>query len=119
MRQEMHQGLHGQGGVKRLRVGASVGADRSRRPGIDRYWATATTPDCVLGQHGARGADTQRNSPPLVTDQKVGGSNPSGRALLRQTIQAPDQRKRGGGLGRSPMRIGFTILRRVDFGGLR
>jgi len=80
MRREMRQGLHGQSGVKRLRVGASVGADCSRRPGIDRYWATATAPDCVLGQHEARGADTQRNSPPLVTDQKVGGSNPSGRA---------------------------------------
>jgi hypothetical protein len=80
--------------IRPLGVGASVGADCSRRPGIDRYRATATAPDCVLWQHGARGADTQRNSLPLVTDQKVGGSNPSGRALLRQTIQAPDQRKR-------------------------
>jgi hypothetical protein len=30
----------------------------------------------------------QRNSPPLVTDQKVGGSNPSGRALVRQNLNA-------------------------------
>ena len=119
MRREMHQGLHGQSGVKRLRVGASVGADCSRMPNIDRYWATATVPDSVLGQHGARGADTQRNAPPLVTDQKVEGSNPSGRALLRQTIQAPDQRKRGGGLARSRMHFGFTTLPRVVFGALR
>ena len=73
--------------IRPLGVGASVGADCSRRPGIDRYRATATAPDCVLWQHGARGADTQRNSLPLVTDQKVGGSNPSGRALLRQTTR--------------------------------
>ena len=75
MRREMHQGLHGQSGVKRLRVGASVGADCSRRLGIDRYRATATAPDCVLRQHGARGADMQRNSPPLVTDHKGGGGD--------------------------------------------
>jgi hypothetical protein len=54
----------------------------------------------------------------LLTDQKVGGSNPSGRALLRQTIQALDQRKRGGGLARSRMCIGFTILRRSIWGSV-
>jgi hypothetical protein len=75
MRREMRQGLHGRNGVKGLRVGAPVGADCSWRPGIDQYWATATVPDCVLGQHGVRGADTQRNSPPLVTDQKGGGGD--------------------------------------------
>jgi hypothetical protein len=57
--------------IKPLRVGASVGAGCSRRPGIDRYWATVTAPDRVLRQHGARDADTQRNSPPLVTDQLI------------------------------------------------
>jgi hypothetical protein len=38
---------------------------------------------------------------------------------LRQTIQAPDQRKRGGGLARSRTHIGFTTLPRVVFGALR
>jgi len=80
--------------IRPLGVGASVGADCSRMPNIGRYWATATVPGSVLRQHAMKAADTQRNSPPLVTDQKVGGSSPSGRALLRQTIQAPDQRKR-------------------------
>ncbi len=88
MRRGTRQGLHGQSGVKRLRVGAFVGADCLRRPGIDRYWATATVSDFVLSQHGARVVNTQRNSPNLLTDQKVGGSNPSGRALLRQTLDA-------------------------------
>jgi hypothetical protein len=36
MCRETHEGLHGQSDVKRLRVGASVGTDCSRRPGIDR-----------------------------------------------------------------------------------
>src|ERR1019366_1038636 len=80
--------------IRPLGVGASVGADCSRMPNIGRYWAPATVPDSVLKQHRMKAADTQRNSPPLVTDRKVGGSNPSGRALLRQMNQALDQRKR-------------------------
>jgi hypothetical protein len=71
MRRDMRQGLHCQGGVRRLRVGAFVGADCLRIPGIDRYWATATVPDFVLRQHGARGVDTQQNSPHLLTDQLI------------------------------------------------
>jgi len=48
-----------------------VGADCSRMPNIDRYWATATVPDSVLRQHRMKAADTQRNSSPLVTDQGI------------------------------------------------
>jgi len=57
--------------IRPLGVGASVGADCSRMPNIDRHWATATVPDSVLRQHAMKAADTQRNSPPLVTDQGV------------------------------------------------
>ena len=57
-------------------------------PDIDRHRATATAPEWLLRQHGMKDIDTQRDSPPLLTDQKVGGSNPSGRALLRQNLNA-------------------------------
>jgi hypothetical protein len=39
--------------IRPLGVGASVGAYCSRRPGIDRYWAPATAPDCVLAAEAA------------------------------------------------------------------
>ena len=67
--------------IKPLRVGASVGAECLRLPSIDRFQPTATVPVSVLRQHETKSIDTQQNSSLVTTDQKVGGSNPFGRAL--------------------------------------
>ena len=81
--------------IRPLGVGASVGAYCSRRPGIDRYWAPATAPDCVLRQHGARGADTQRNAPPLVTEKADPlGEGPTWQDLLATHPAMPDLKRR-------------------------
>jgi hypothetical protein len=64
-------------------------------------------------QARAAGAAQSRTSYCPITDQKVGGSNPSGRALLRQTIQAPDQRKRRRGPRSFPLHRGPSGPRRA------
>ena len=62
--------------------------------------------DVAHGSPGRGTAPVAQRIEHLITDQKVGGSNPSGRALLRQTNQAPDQRKRWRGPCSFPLHLG-------------
>ena len=64
--------------IKPLRVGA----DCARMRSIDRYGATATVPDSVLRQHEMKGVNTQRDSTPLLTDQKA-IRHPTGQHAVR------------------------------------
>ena len=93
MRRETRERLHGHSGVKRLRVGASVGADCSRMPSIDRYRATATAPERVLRQHGMKDIDTPRDSPPYGSEG-WGFESLRARSVLRRNWTPPRCRGR-------------------------
>ena len=62
-------------------------------PNIDRYGATATVADSVLTQHGMKSVDTQRNSLPLVADQKVGGPGRSPAVACRVYVTSASPRE--------------------------
>ena len=65
----------------------------------------------MLRQHGAKGADTQRNSPPArYGSEGWGFESLRARSVLRQTTRPLTSGNAGGGLARSRMHIGFIPL---------